>query len=120
MDNLIVPLKNLINDAYAKDISKKVKSALTAKMLNGEFIGVSAPYGYIKNPKDKHKFIIDKEAAYNVKIIFNMILIGKSRKEIVQKLTDRNILPPSIYKIGEKIVTEDFDQLKKMGCCYDN
>ena len=62
IDNLIVPFKNLLNDAYAKDISKKVKSALTAKRLNGEFIGTSATYGYLKNPKDKHKLIIDEEA----------------------------------------------------------
>ena len=47
MDNLIVPFKNLLNDAYAKEISKKVKSALTIKRLNGEFIGTSAAYGYL-------------------------------------------------------------------------
>ena len=62
IDNLIVPFKNLLNDAYAKDISKKVKSALLTKRLNGEFIGTSATYGYLKNPKDKHKLIIDEEA----------------------------------------------------------
>ena len=61
MDNLIVPFKNLLNDAYAKDISKKVKSALLTKRLNGEFIGTTATYGYLKDPKDKHKLIMEKQ-----------------------------------------------------------
>lgn len=55
-----VPLKNLFNDMYAKDISKKVRSSLIVKKYNGEFVGKLAPYGYIKDPKDKHKFLIDK------------------------------------------------------------
>lgn len=46
MDNLIVPFRNLLNDAYAKDISKKVKTTLIAKKKNGEFVGSRAPYGY--------------------------------------------------------------------------
>ena len=49
-------LKNLFNDMYAKDISKKVRSSLIVKKYNGEFTGKLAPYGYIKDPKDKHKF----------------------------------------------------------------
>ena len=98
MDNLIVPFKNLLNDAYAKDISKKVKSALTAKRLNGEFIGTSATYGYIKNPKDKHKLIIDEEASKNVIQIFNGIIEGKTVSEIANELNKNNILTPAAYK----------------------
>ena len=49
-----------MNDQYARDISEKVRSTLKIKQLNGEFIGVTAPYGYTKNSKDKHKFLIDK------------------------------------------------------------
>ena len=86
MDNLIVPFKNLLNDAYAKDISKKVKSALLTKRLNGEFIGTSATYGYLKNPKDKHKLIIDEEASKNVIKIFNDIIEGKTASEIANEL----------------------------------
>ena len=48
---------------YAKDISKKVRSALIVKKHNGEFVGKLAPYGYIKDPKDKHHFLVDEEAA---------------------------------------------------------
>lgn len=98
MDNLIVPFKNLLNDAYAKDISKKVKSALTAKRLNGEFIGTSATYGYIKNPKDKHKLIIDEEASKHVVQIFNGIIEEKTVSEIANELNKNNILTPAAYK----------------------
>ena len=82
ISSIAVPLKNLMNDQYARDISEKVRSTLKIKQLNGEFIGVTAPYGYLKDPKDKHKFIIDKESSYIVKKIFNMIILGKSIKEI--------------------------------------
>ncbi len=98
MDNLIVPFKNLLNDAYAKDISKKVKSALTTKRLNGEFIGTSATYGYLKDPKDKHKLIIDKEAAKHVVQIFNGIIEGKKASEMANELNKNNVLTPSEYK----------------------
>ena len=73
MDNLIVPFKNLLNDAYAKDISKKVKSALLTKRLNGEFIGTIATYGYLKNPKNKHKLIIDEETSKKNTIVHKNI-----------------------------------------------
>ena len=101
VSSIAVPLKNLMNDQYARDISEKVRSTLKIKQLNGEFIGVTAPYGYLKNPKDKHKFIIDKEASYIVKKIFNMILLGKSRKEIAEHLNNKNVSTPSLYKISK-------------------
>ena len=100
--SIAVPLKNLMNDQYARDISEKVRSTLKIKQLNGEFIGVTAPYGYLKNPKDKHKFIIDKEVSYIVKKIFNMILLGKSRKEIAEHLNNKNVLTPSLYKLSKE------------------
>lgn len=91
VSSIAVPLKNLMNDQYARDISEKVKSTLKVKQLNGEFIGATAPYGYLKNPKYKHKFIIDKETSYIIKKIFNMILLGKSRKEIAEHLNNKNV-----------------------------
>ena len=92
-----LPLKNLFNDTYAKDISKKVRSALIVKKYNGEFVGKLAPYGYIKDPKDKHKFLIDKNVSHTIKKIFNMILNGKSRREVANFLNDNDILTPSEY-----------------------
>jgi hypothetical protein len=103
-----------MNDQYARDISEKVRSTLKMKQFNGEFIGVTAPYGYLKNPKDKHKFVIDKEASYIVKKIFNMILLGKSRKEIAKHLNSKNVLTPSLYKLSkENINNEDLIRSKK-------
>ena len=95
--NDYLPLKNLFNDTYAKDISKKVRSSLIVKKYNGEFVGKLAPYGYIKDPKDKHKFLIDKNIAHIIKKIFDMILNGKSRREVADFLNDNDILTPSEY-----------------------
>lgn len=95
-DNITIPIKSLMNDLYAKDISIKVKTALDVKRKNGEFIGSFAPYGYIKDKNNN--VIIDKEASYNVKKIFRMFLLGKSRKEIADYLNNQNILIPKLYK----------------------
>ena len=58
INNIIVPFKNLMNDEYSRDISNKVKSILNAKKKSGEFIGSYAPYGYLRDPKNKHMFIL--------------------------------------------------------------
>lgn len=92
-----VSLKNLFNDMYAKDISKKVRSSLIVKKQNGEFVGKLAPYGYIKDLKDKHKFVVDKNVSHIIKKIFDMILDGKSRREVADFLNDNDILTPSEY-----------------------
>lgn len=114
VSGIVIPLKNLMNDQYARDISEKVRSTLKMKQLNGEFIGVTAPYGYLKDLKDKHKFIVDREASYNVKKIFNMIILGKSRKEIADHLNSKNVLTPSLYKISkEKTNNEELIRSKK-------
>ena len=84
--SIIVPFKNLMNDEYARDISQKVRSVLDSKKGQGKFIGSYAPYGYLRDPKDKYKFIIDKEPAKIIKKIFSMILSGKSKKEIANEL----------------------------------
>ena len=97
VSSIAVPLKNLMNDQYARDISKKVRSTLKIKQLNGEFIRVTAPYGYIKDPKDKHKFLIDKNISHIIKKIFDMIIDGKSRKQVADFLNDNDILTPSEY-----------------------
>ncbi len=101
VSNVIVPFKNLMNDEYARDISNKVRSVLDTKKVNGEFIGSVAPYGYLKDPNNKHKFIIDKKAATIVRKIFKMILNGKSKREVVEELNELGILPPALYKIEE-------------------
>lgn len=64
---------------------------------NGEFVGKLAPYGYIKDPKDKHTFLIDKNVSHIIRKIFDMILDGKSRRQVTDFLNDNDILTPSEY-----------------------
>ena len=82
---------------YAKDISKKVRSSIIVKKQNGEFVGKLAPYGYIKDPKDKHKFLIDKNVSHKNKKIFDMILDGEIRRQVTEFLNDNDILTPNEY-----------------------
>ena len=108
INNVIVPFKNLMNDEYARDISNKVRSVLDNKKASGQFIGSTAPYGYLRDPKNKYNFIIDKKAAKVVKKIFSMILNGKSKKEVVEELNKMNISTPSAYKVEEKIYNYNY------------
>ena len=99
---LLMHLKNIVNEVYAKDISKKVRSAFKEKRKNGDFIGGRAGYGYLKDPNNKNKLIINKETAPIVKYIFDLRLKAYSYRKIAVKLNDKNILSPYayLYKIG--------------------
>jgi len=96
-DGLIVPLKNVINAAYSKDISKKSSSALATKMKNGEFIGSWAPYGYRKCDSDRHKLEPDDETAPIVQMIFQWRISGTSYLQIARRLNEQGIPSPSRY-----------------------
>ena len=98
INNVIVPFKNLLNDEYCRDISMKIRSSLTIKRENGHYIGSFACYGYIKDPNDKHKLIIDEEAADNVRMIYKMFLEGATIRSIAIYMNDNNYLTPSEYK----------------------
>jgi len=93
-----VPIKNVMNDYYAKDISKKIRATFDAKRKNGEFIGAFAPYGYKKDPDNKNHLIIDNDAAEVVRKIFGFYLEGMGSNSIARKLNDIGIIPPSLYK----------------------
>ena len=97
-ESMIVPIKNLMNDQYARDISIKVRSVLNAKKQSGQFIGAKVPYGYLRNPINKHKFIIDKVTSKIVKKIYKDIIKGNSMQEIVSELNETNILTPEMYR----------------------
>lgn len=112
LDNYIVPIKNLMNDAYAKDISKKIKTVLTTKKVNGEFVGSFAPYGYKKSPDNNHKFIKDMETSYYVLLIFNSILKGETSGEIANELNKRKILTPAMH-IREKVLGKGSDDINE-------
>ncbi len=97
-DGYIVPLKNIINAAYSKDISRKVISSLSTKQQKGEFIGTWAAYGYRKCPDDKHRIEPDEETAPVVKDIFQWRLSGMSILQIARRLDEANIPCPSRYQ----------------------
>ena len=84
-------LKNLLNQFYSADISKKVKTSLKALQKQGEYVGSVAPYGYMKDPNNKHKLIINKKEAETVKIIFEMAAQGKSCPQIAKYLNENGI-----------------------------
>ena len=90
---LLKGLLNIYNENYPRDISNKVKTALTTKKINGEFVTSYAPYGYKKSRYEK-KIIIDTEAAKNVKMIFDSIEKGISKKEIVDILNNKKVKTP--------------------------
>ncbi len=92
--DLVTEFKNLANDYYSRDISKKVLSAFKAKKMRGEFIGSKAPYGYIL--RDNH-FLVDEPAASVVRRIFSMKLQGVSSYEIARIFNQENISSPSRY-----------------------
>ena len=97
-DQIIVPFKNLINDAYCRDISIKIRSQLDVKRKNGQFIGSFAGYGYQKDPENKNHLIIDEYAADIVRYIFNLKMDGYSPQRIAEKLNEMGVLPPMEYK----------------------
>ena len=96
-DGYLVPLKNLINEVYSKDISKKSGSALATKQKNGDFIGAWAPFGYRKCADDPHKLEPDETTAPVVRQIFQWRAEGMSVTRIAKKLNDSGIPSPSAY-----------------------
>lgn len=97
-DQIIIPFKNLINDAYCRDISIKIRSQLDVKRKNGKFIGSFAAYGYLKDPEDKNHLIIDEVAAEIVRTIYGLKLNGYSAQRIAARLDEMKVLPPLEYK----------------------
>lgn len=108
--NDFTPFKNIINEWYAKDISKKIKSAYHTKALKGEFTGPYAPYGYKKDPDNKYRLILDDETAVIVKRIFEYALDGVTPFRIASTLKKEGILKPRAKMMKDlgKYVSEKF------------
>ena len=87
-----------VNDLYLRDVSKKVRSSFRVKQEKGEYIGSFPCYGYMKDPNDKHKLIIDPVSSKIVKLIYELYLEGLGVTKICRKLTDEKIAIPSVYK----------------------
>ena len=107
-DNEFAPFKNIINEWYAKDCSRKIKSAFRTKALNGEYTGSFPAYGYMKDPEDSHH-LIPNEQAVIVKRMFRMALEGTSCYHIAKKLEEERVPTPRAYIMNEygKYVSND-------------
>lgn len=101
-DGDLIPIKNVINEMYARDISRKIRAAFYARMCRGDFVGAFAPYGYKRSPKDRHRLEIDDEAAKNVRFIFSEKAAGKTAKAIAGELDGLKIKTPLEYRKGEE------------------
>ena len=97
-DDIVIPFKNLMNDAYCRDISIKIRSNLEAKRRDGKCVSAFVPYGYLKDKTDRNKLIIDPYAGSVVRDIFRMKLSGMSQKAIAEYLDAHGILSPLEYK----------------------
>ena len=106
----IAPFKNILNEFYSRDISKKVKSGKYIRASQGKFMGVSAPFGYKKDPADKNHLIVDEETAPTVRYIFRLALQGMGNNKIGKILYDEKIPKPAYYKqeaFGKFLAAED-------------
>ena len=99
-DSFIIPFKNLINDTYCKDISVKIRTNLDVKRRKGEYVGAYAPYGYMKDPDDKNRLVVDEYAGNIVRQIFSLYKDGVSICRIADHLNELGVLSPMEYKIS--------------------
>lgn len=111
---LSVSLSNIINDYYAKDISRKVTSALRTKMENGEYIGKWEKYGYLKSPENRNQLVVNPETAPVVQMIFRWRSEGMSYMRINKRLNDMGIPSPGQYKADRGITTNNNQKSHKI------
>ncbi len=104
-DGMMLHLKNIINEAYALDIGKKIKAQARQAMRDGQYVSSRPRYGYLKDPNDCHKLIINNEVAPVVKQIFELFIGGMSYNEICLQLNDKHIPTPSVYGYEKGYIT---------------
>lgn len=129
-DNDFTPFRNLFNDFYAHDTSKKIRAVMKAKGNAEEHLCTNPPYGYIKDPTDKKKWIVDDEAAEVVKRIFDLCVEGKGPMQIAKELTadkvltvkayyakrDGKTMPDNLYRWDYKSIAGILERLEYTGC----
>ena len=104
---IILPLKNMINEAYALDIGKKIKAQQRQAMKDGEFVGARTPYGYRKAPDDCHRLLVDPEAAETVQRIFQRAAEHAGLNTIARELNEAGVIAPSHYKQAQGIIENE-------------
>jgi len=96
-DDISTPIKEMMNEFYSRDCSRKIKAVFKARMSEGKRVSPSVPYGYLRDPNDKQKLIIDPQPAEVVRRIYNLVMDGKGVKIIADILSEDNILIPAAY-----------------------
>lgn len=109
--DMLLPIKNIFNEQYARDISKKIHAAVRTKQKAGEFIGAFASYGYRKSPADKNRLIVDAYAAEVIRRIFKLYIQGCGKLRIAAILNEEGIVCPSEYK---KINGENYRNARRL------
>ena len=105
---IIIPLRNMINEAYALDIGRKIRAQQRQAMKDGKFIGARTPYGYLKAEDDCHQLVIDPVAAVVVQRMFQWAYEGAGLNTIAVRLNEAGILTPSHYKKMQGKITHRF------------
>ena len=101
-ENDFAVFKNVFNDYYAKDTSKKIRAVVKMRGEAGEHLASNPPYGYVKDPQDKRKWVVDEEAARVVRRIFNLCIAGKGPMQIAKILTADKVLTVTAYHARQK------------------
>ena len=94
----ITPFKNILNEMYSRDISKKIRSGKLIRAQQGKFMGVTAPFGLKKDPADKNHLIIDEDTAPTVRFIYELALKGYGTMRINKQLEEKKFPRPAYYK----------------------
>ena len=103
-DDISIPIKNIMNEAYCRSLSQKLRAQFRVQRKAGEFLGAFACYGYLKDPEDNMHWIVDEEAAKVVQTIFDLCMKGYGPSQIAQELHERQIPVPTAHlqSIGVK------------------
>lgn len=106
---MIAPIRNIMNEMYARDTSKKIKSALRARRMQGKYLCTTPPYGYVKDPEDHNHLIIDEEVSPIVQYIFDLAEEGLGLHSICGRLRENKIIKPSCRKkeLFERFVVDE-------------
>ena len=121
-DNDFTPFRNIINEWYCRDISKKVKAGMRARATAGEHLTGSVPYGYRPSETNSKLWIIDEEAAEVIREVYKLYIGGMTFKQIAEELSNRGIETPAkhmlkygLYKYGRRINIDDLPEFWHLG-----
>lgn len=93
----MLTFKSMFNDYYCKDISKKIKSSLHIKKIEGKFTGWKAPYGYLRSARDYHELVVDEKVRKTIEMIFNLATKDNTPSAIAKILNEKKIASPAVY-----------------------